>query len=327
MKRTQSGFTIVELLIVIVIIGVLAAITIVAYNGIQERARISSVSTALSQAAKKLSLFQVDNPDQYPAATGTDGIGNLAALGIANSGNVSYQYSTPSNGYCLTATNGTTSYKISNSNTSPAAGGCAGHSQGGVAAITNFSTNPGVEASTTGWTPRWFGAGGGAGTSTRTAAAAHGGASGYRKAWTVAGGGQDIGVQQTVAVTAGTTYTFSAYVRSSLATGQKMFTAWKNSSGGAIGGDIHGPEVAVASNTWQRLSQTLTAPAGAASAIIVWGPYPASGSPSYTVGATIDFDDFMASEGSTLPNYADGTSTNWAWTGTPHESTSTGPPQ
>ncbi|MFZ2836491.1 MAG: prepilin-type N-terminal cleavage/methylation domain-containing protein [Candidatus Saccharimonadales bacterium] len=32
--KQQSGFTIVELLIVIVIIGILAAITIVAYNGI-----------------------------------------------------------------------------------------------------------------------------------------------------------------------------------------------------------------------------------------------------------------------------------------------------
>ena len=36
--KQQHGFTIVELLIVIVVIGILAAITIVAYNGIQNRA-------------------------------------------------------------------------------------------------------------------------------------------------------------------------------------------------------------------------------------------------------------------------------------------------
>ena len=35
MSKSKSGFTIVELLIVIVVIGILAAITIVAYNGIQ----------------------------------------------------------------------------------------------------------------------------------------------------------------------------------------------------------------------------------------------------------------------------------------------------
>lgn len=38
-NKQNSGFTIVELLIVIVVIGILAAITIVAYNGVQQRAR------------------------------------------------------------------------------------------------------------------------------------------------------------------------------------------------------------------------------------------------------------------------------------------------
>lgn len=51
--KKQTGFTIVELLIVIVIIGILAAITVVAYNGIQERARSSSGKTFASQIARR----------------------------------------------------------------------------------------------------------------------------------------------------------------------------------------------------------------------------------------------------------------------------------
>ena len=63
----RGGFTIVELLIVIVVIAVLAVITIVAFNGIQERARVSSVTSSLNQATHKLELYVVDNVS-YPTA-------------------------------------------------------------------------------------------------------------------------------------------------------------------------------------------------------------------------------------------------------------------
>lgn len=43
MFKNKNGFTIVELLIVIVVIGILAAITIVAYNGIQNRAQDTKI--------------------------------------------------------------------------------------------------------------------------------------------------------------------------------------------------------------------------------------------------------------------------------------------
>mgnify|MGYP006209457325 CR=1 FL=1 len=39
--QKQTGFTIVELLIVIVVIAILAAVSIVAYNGIQDRAKFT----------------------------------------------------------------------------------------------------------------------------------------------------------------------------------------------------------------------------------------------------------------------------------------------
>ncbi len=53
MGKRQAGFTIVELLIVIVVVGILAAITITAFNGVQDRARISAGLAFESQFRKK----------------------------------------------------------------------------------------------------------------------------------------------------------------------------------------------------------------------------------------------------------------------------------
>jgi general secretion pathway protein G len=78
----KYGFTIVELLVVIVVIAVLAAITIVAYNGIQARARDSQRDQDIKTVAKALELYYIDN-GQYPAiapngSTGA-GLGNYWA--------------------------------------------------------------------------------------------------------------------------------------------------------------------------------------------------------------------------------------------------------
>ena len=71
--KKQTGFTIVELLIVIVVIGVLAAITIVAYNGIQNRAQQTALRSDFLQAVKASELFYNSNPSAsvYPNSTTT----------------------------------------------------------------------------------------------------------------------------------------------------------------------------------------------------------------------------------------------------------------
>lgn len=55
-KTKNTGFTIVELLIVIVVIGILAAITIVAYNGVQDRAKASAMAADFSNNNKVAKL-------------------------------------------------------------------------------------------------------------------------------------------------------------------------------------------------------------------------------------------------------------------------------
>jgi prepilin-type N-terminal cleavage/methylation domain-containing protein len=56
----RHGFTIVELLIVIVVIAILAAITIVAYNGVQTRAKASQITAGIKQVDKSLRLWNTE---------------------------------------------------------------------------------------------------------------------------------------------------------------------------------------------------------------------------------------------------------------------------
>lgn len=99
MKR-QIGFTIVELLIVIVVIAILAAITIVAYNGIQNRANDSAVQSDLRNLGQKVTEYMIDNSEPPTAdQAGLEGIAKVTKPAYDSS-----LSSSTSLLYCRTAT-------------------------------------------------------------------------------------------------------------------------------------------------------------------------------------------------------------------------------
>lgn len=66
--QKQRGFTIVELLIVVVVIAILAAITIVSYNGITQQAENTKTVNGVSQYARLVQSYAVKT-GLYPVAS------------------------------------------------------------------------------------------------------------------------------------------------------------------------------------------------------------------------------------------------------------------
>lgn len=123
-RGLKSAFTIVELLVVIVIIGVLSVIIAVSYAGITNRATVASLSSDLANSSKQLKLFQAEN-DVYPTAVKCP-ITLNSEICLKSSSGTTYQYAVNNNtnpkSFSLTATSGELSYNLTN-DTVPSPGG------------------------------------------------------------------------------------------------------------------------------------------------------------------------------------------------------------
>lgn len=88
-NRNQAGFTIVELLIVIVVIGILAALVLNTFQGVQARARDTERRTDVNSIATQLEAYYADfghYPDGSAASTCGDGTESCALNVLTNRG-------------------------------------------------------------------------------------------------------------------------------------------------------------------------------------------------------------------------------------------------
>lgn len=313
LRSFTQGFTLVELLIVIVVMGILVTITFATYRGLQQRAQSTATQEDLATIARQMRVYQIKHGG-YPAT--------LADAGISVK-NTSYQYTNSGSTFCITGTNGSVSYKLDSTSSptpTPVAGGCPGHGVNGIPPVTNLATNPGAESSTSGYTcyncnmarDTSWNASGTASFSTTPSGASN-------DSFIALGG--DLGGFRT-GLQAGKTYTISATVRLTAAqtgtlggNGSRQITAWYTNGGHTL---VRGSQAPNAAGQ-QRVSVTYSIPATATAAWIRLYNGASVGN------GVVWWDNIMITEGPTQYNYADGNTANWLWSGTQNLSTSYGP--
>lgn len=294
----EGGFTIVELLIVVVVIAILAAITIVAYNGIQNRAKQSAAQSAVSQAVKKVMAHAVINADEYPAT--------LAAADISNSGDSTYQYSV-NNGtnpktYCVTATTSGVSYYSSNAQTKPTLGSCPGHGVNGAVAITNLVKNPRGVVGMAGW----FGS---LGTTTDTRDVSYASRTDWHRFTSTSTTNKVMRLYLDLSdLENGATYTASALVAND--TASPVLFSLDFSDQGTTSFTFAPGEVRRVYVSGSRSSYDAT--------------FRFIDIDNIPNGSSILITDLMLTKGTTQYNFGFGGSPNWVWNGTAQSSTSTG---
>ncbi len=330
--QKQKGFTIVELLIVVVVIAILAAITIVAYSGITNRSKQAAVATMAAQVQKKLAVYAATNGDRYPDTLAQADVNGALASKVQYSVN---NLVSPA-GFCVTASqDGLSSYVASNyqytttapqtaNQSTPTAGVCPGHSSNDSPVITNLFLNPVAETAATGWSAvaSTGGAQSGARFTSVSGLTPLGVTTDYRN--TLGGAAASwwrVQYNAGVPVTEGKSYVLSGYIRPSVAATTGVIILWANAAGEWFI-ETPGTFAAQTAMSWAQKSVVATAPAGAVSMRAHFGATNGG-----AAGAYIDATAVMFYEGTIVYPYNDGDSAGWIWEGAANASRSKGPAQ
>jgi len=314
----MRGFTIVELIVVIVVIGILAAISIVTYGSVQEAARDKSVLSDIDHVASGVTLYAIKN----------QGIYGSAVVWYSPSGTNDDINFTPSSGDIIDVVANTTDYCIRGYNPDSAtyktiataatkqsgAGACASLSVSRLARgdITNIIVNPSVEASVILPNTGYYGPPAVIDAST----AAYGTKSIH--ATTNSTVNPQGMIWQGPSALPDTKYACALSLKGT--PGAVVVVAGRAAkSDGSYLGEGYGGTNLTLSAAWQRVSINFTSPSN--TGII----YIQSRLLSAQSGIDIWSDGAMCAAGSSSYNYGDGSSPGWIWNGSANNSSSIGP--
>ncbi|HEX5010507.1 MAG TPA: type II secretion system protein [Planctomycetota bacterium] len=91
-RARQAGFTLVELLIVVVILAILAAVVIPQINNASAEAKESALRASLATVRQAISLYRVQHAEIYPGMGGWDEFVTQLTTGTDQAGNPGTKY-------------------------------------------------------------------------------------------------------------------------------------------------------------------------------------------------------------------------------------------